>query len=104
VSNDDDNLYDKILLSKLLVGIGEVATITGIPQRQIRYWEEKGVITSVPAEKNASTRRYDYPTIKRIILIKELLDEGYTLKAAITKVGERYERITKAFDKLNKKM
>lgn len=97
---DHDHLYDKMLLSKLLVGIGEVSTVTGIPQRQIRYWEEKGIITSVPGEKDASTRRYDYPTIKRMILIKELLDEGYTLKAAVEKVRARYERLGKAFGQL----
>ncbi|PIQ42395.1 MAG: MerR family transcriptional regulator [Gammaproteobacteria bacterium CG11_big_fil_rev_8_21_14_0_20_46_22] len=94
------NLYDKMLLSKLLVGIGEVSTVTGIPQRQIRYWEEKGIVASVPSEKDASTRRYDYPTIKRMILIKELLDEGYTLKAAVEKVNARYERLDVAFKRL----
>lgn len=97
---DDDRLNDKILLSKLLVGIGEVSVVTGIPQRQIRYWEEKGIITSVSAEKNASTRRYDYSTIKRMVLIKELLDEGYTLKAAVKKIEARYDKLQKAFKDL----
>jgi len=100
--SDNDKLNDKILLSKLLVGIGEVSAVTGIPQRQIRYWEEKGIIASVPGEKNASTRRYDYPTIKRMILIKELLDEGYTLKAAVEKVKARYTRLSDTFKHLNK--
>lgn len=96
----DDKFNDKILLSKLLVGIGEVSTVTGIPMRQIRYWEEKGIINSVPCEKNMSTRRYNYPTIKRIILIKELLDEGYTLKAAVNKINTRYELLEETFKSL----
>lgn len=35
-------VVDFSLLSKLVVGISEVAKITGIPTRKIRYWEEKG--------------------------------------------------------------
>ena len=33
----DNTLLDFDLLSKLVVGIGEVSDITGMPQRQIRY-------------------------------------------------------------------
>jgi len=98
---DQDKLNDKTLLSKLLVGIGEVSAVTEIPQRQIRYWEEKGIIHSVSTDKNATTRRYDYSTIKRMILIKELLDEGYTLKAAVEKVDARYKRLSEAFGKID---
>lgn len=37
-------LLDFDLLKKLVVGIGEVSEITGIPTCKIRYWEEKGSI------------------------------------------------------------
>ena len=33
-------LLDFDFLKKLVVGIGEVSQITGIPTRQIRYWED----------------------------------------------------------------
>ena len=39
-------LLDPELIRKLVVGIGEVADITGVPTRKIRYWEEKGIIVS----------------------------------------------------------
>ncbi|WP_165025826.1 MULTISPECIES: MerR family transcriptional regulator [unclassified Dysgonomonas] len=100
--SDINRLYsDMEFLDKLMVGIGEVSLITGIPTRQIRYWEEKGIITSL-TEEEGKNRRYDYPNIKKMLLIKELLDEGYTLDAAAEKVKNRLEMIEETLKKLRK--
>lgn len=85
-------------LEKLIVGIGEVSEITDIPQRQIRYWESKGYISSIKGK--TTTRRYDYRTIKKMLLIKELLEEGFTLESAVRKVNNRLEMVENAFKKL----
>lgn len=92
-------LLDFELLNKLIVGIGEVSDITGIPARKIRYWEEKGAIHS---EKGAegSTRRYNYLNVKKMLLIQEMIDEGFTLDAAIAKVEKRMTTLNEAFRKL----
>ncbi|KEQ24833.1 MerR family transcriptional regulator [Paenibacillus tyrfis] len=95
----DNALLDFDLLSKLVVGIGEVSDITGVPQRQIRYWEEKGIIQSFK-EGEGTTRKYDYLSIKKILLVKELLDDGFTLDAAAKKVEERMRIINEVFKKL----
>jgi DNA-binding transcriptional MerR regulator len=92
---------DTEFLSKLIVGIGEVSEITGIPQRQIRYWEAKGYIASVQGK--TTTRRFDYKTIKKMLLIKELLEEGYTLESAVRKVDNRLRMVEDAFKKLKKR-
>lgn len=100
--NSDENtaaLYDFDLLSKLIVGIGEVADITGVPTRKIRYWEDKGIIRSVQ-EADGSTRRYDYLNIKKIVLIHELLEDGYTLDAAARKVEERMKHLNTIFARM----
>mgnify|MGYP001293074580 CR=1 FL=1 len=94
-------LLDFDLLAKLVVGIGEVSTITGVPQRQIRYWEEKGIIHS-DKQGEGATRKYNYLNVKKILLIKELLDEGFTLDAAAKKVEDRMRMINEAFAKLSK--
>lgn len=99
---DDEMRYalvDVNLLKRLIVGIGEVAEITGVPQRQIRYWEEKGFIHSVK-DGEGSIRRFNYLSIKKIILIKELLDDGFTLDAAAKKVESRINKINEAFLKV----
>lgn len=81
-------LDDPEFLSKLIVGIGEVAQITGIACRQIRYWEDKGIIKSL-TEEEGKNRRYDYLNIKKMLLVKLYLEEGFTLDAAAQKVQDR---------------
>lgn len=96
-----DLSFDFDFLDKLVVGIGEVSQITGIPTRQIRYWEDKQIITSLTQEEGKN-RRYDYKNIKKMLLIKELLDEGYTLDASSEKVKKRMEMIEETLGKLKK--
>jgi len=94
--------FDFDFLDKLVVGIGEVSHITGIATRQIRYWEEKGIIASL-TEEEGKNRRYNYQSIKKMLLIKELLDEGYTLDASAEKVKKRMEMIEETLGKLSVK-
>ncbi len=94
-----DLSFDFDFITKLVVGIGEVSEITGIATRQIRYWENKGIISSL-TEKEGKNRRYDYKNIKKMLLIKELLDEGYTLDASAEKVNKRMENIEEMLKKI----
>ncbi|GAA0886482.1 MerR family transcriptional regulator [Sphingobacterium siyangense subsp. cladoniae] len=94
--------FDFDFLDKLVVGIGEVSQITGIPTRQIRYWEDKGIIISL-TEEEGKNRRYDYKNIKKMLLIKELMDDGYTLDASAEKVKRRMELIEETLNKLKNK-
>jgi hypothetical protein len=95
----EDVLMDFEFLSRLVVGIGEVAKITDVPKRKLRYWQKKGLIDSV-RDESGSTRRFDYVNIKKVLLIKELIDEGYTLDAAAEKVRQRMQMIDEAFRRL----
>ena len=88
-------------LRKLIVGIGEVSQITGIPCRQIRYWEEKGIITSL-TEEEGKNRRYNYMNIKKMLLVKLYLEEGFTLEAAGRKVEERIKFFDDTFKRFLK--
>ncbi|MGJ1445090.1 MerR family transcriptional regulator [Sphingobacterium spiritivorum] len=100
--SDKNKGFDFEFLEKLIVGIGEVSQITGIPARQIRYWEDKNIIRSL-TEEEGKNRRYDYKNIKKMLLIKELMDEGYTLDAAAEKVRKRIVLIDETFGKLKSK-
>ena len=91
--------FDFDFLNRLVVGIGEVSAITGVPTRQLRYWEDKGIIRSL-TEEEGKNRRYDYPNIKKVLLVKEMLDEGYTLDAAADKVQKRLATIERALRKI----
>jgi len=95
--SDLDILMDVDFLVSVIVAIGEVANITGVPQRKIRYWDEKGLIS--PVDTSSTCRQYDYMNIKKIVLMKELLDEGYTLDVASKKVDERCRKLAEVFNR-----
>ncbi|WP_430875363.1 MerR family transcriptional regulator [Gilliamella sp. G0441] len=84
------NSYDNFL-STVIVGIGEVSEMTKIPVRKLRYWEEKGIIKTV--DPQSKSRQFDLANIKKIILIQELIDDGYSLDGAAKKVEERIAKI-----------
>src|SRR5699024_8610072 len=92
-------LLDFDLLKKLVVGIGEVSEINDITTRKIRYWEEKGAI-QYEYGAEGSTRRYDYLNVKKMLLSQEMIDECFTLDAAIKKVEKRMVTLNEAFRKL----
>ncbi|WP_416380328.1 MULTISPECIES: MerR family transcriptional regulator [unclassified Gilliamella] len=82
--------YDDFL-SKVIVGIGEVSEMTKVPVRKLRYWEEKGIINTV--DPQSKSRQFDLANIKKIILIQELMDDGYSLDGAAKKVEDRIAKI-----------
>jgi DNA-binding transcriptional MerR regulator len=100
-SADISILMDVDFLVSVIVAIGEVANITGVPQRKIRYWDEKGIIE--PVDKTSTYRQYDYLNIKKIVLIQELLEEGYTLDVSAKKVNERCSKIEEVFGRIKNK-
>ncbi|PAF22483.1 MerR family transcriptional regulator [Terribacillus saccharophilus] len=93
---------DYELLGQMAVTIGDAARITDIPIRKLRYWEDKGYIDSVE-EKTNTTRRFDYYMIKKIVLMKELLEDGYTVEAASNKAEARLSTLRKVFNERSRK-
>lgn len=62
-----------------IVSIGEVATSLGLTTRTLRYWEEVGIIESVPRTDGA-TRGYTPYFVRRIRFIMKLKDLGLFIK------------------------
>lgn len=83
-------------LQKVKVGIHEASSITNVPARKIRYWQDKGYINSI--QTRSSSRQYDLFNLKKIVLIQELLEDGYTLEASAKKVDERIKKLDNLFD------
>lgn len=69
------------LFENLEIGIGGVSSSIGVTQRQLRYWEKKGYIH--PVDDKSGVRRYSLGTVYLIAFIKDQLDAGYTLDAAV---------------------
>ncbi len=91
------------LIDRLIIGIGEVSEITGVSARQLRYWESKGIIGSADSTIY-SNRKYDYASIEKVTFIKNLLDEGYTLEAAASKLEERLARTGAILEQIEKEI
>jgi DNA-binding transcriptional MerR regulator len=68
------------LLARLRLGIGQTAELCGVSIRQLSYWTDKGIIKAV--DENRS-RSYDYESIEKVSLIKQALDQGYSLDGAV---------------------
>lgn len=62
-----------------VVSIGEVATSLGLTTRTLRYWEEVGIIESVPRADGA-TRGYTPYYVRRIKFILKLKELGLTIR------------------------
>src|SRR5512138_3511462 len=62
-----------------VVSIGEASTTLGLTTRTLRYWEEVGIIESVPRADGA-TRGYTPYYVRRIKFILKLKELGLTIR------------------------
>jgi DNA-binding transcriptional MerR regulator len=85
------------LLERLELGIGQAAQLCGVSIRQLSYWTDKGIIN--PAEHGGS-RTYDYRAIEKVCLIKQALDQGYSLEGAVQEGEAFLSRRGKEHDEL----
>ena len=69
------------LLERLELGIGQAAHLCGVSIRQLSYWTDKGIVK--PTDRSGS-RTYDYLAIEKVCLIKQALDQGYSLEGAVS--------------------
>ena len=73
------------------LGIGETSRVTGATPTQIRYWEKKHLIHSLRHEANGN-KRYSLSNIALIVMIKSMLDEGYTLAKASEEIEKSHQK------------
>ena len=77
-------------------GIGEVVRLTGVSEKQLRYWQEAGYIK---VERvvcgDRAYRRYTEHDIAMITIIKNKLKEGFNLSNAARIAEEIMEGVTK---------
>ncbi|GMA48114.1 MerR family transcriptional regulator [Tetragenococcus muriaticus] len=96
------SLKDLLLSDDLLVGISELSKMSGTSARQLRYWEKKGIITSVTKKEPSAPRSYRLLTVIKVELLQRFLTEGYTLKTSNEKAEmflKKVSRIRKVFAK-----
>ncbi|TDL99845.1 MAG: MerR family transcriptional regulator [Flavobacteriaceae bacterium] len=78
--------FRKHFIKNIPIGIGEAAQFTGVTRRQLRYWEDKKIIFAKASKSN--NRQYSYQTLFKIIRIKDLMEQGFTLDASFEKITQ----------------
>lgn len=77
---------------ELRIGISELSKMSQTSPRQLRYWEEKGYITSINPE-TSTHRSYRLQAVVMVEMIKYYLDQGFTLTKAAEKAQDRLTKV-----------
>ena len=88
------------LLQGLKLTTGKAAEFCDISRRQLCYWTDKGIIETLEDDgesdegESGARRVYDFTALRKVLLIKQLLEMGRGLKRA-TRVAESALRRTR---------
>lgn len=79
------------LLQNLKLTTGKAAEFCDISRRQLCYWTDKGIVDTVEGDEEefgeeGARRVYDFTALRRVLLIKQLLEQGRGLKRATREV------------------
>jgi len=83
------------LLQGLKLTTGKAAEFCDISRRQLCYWTDKGIIETLEedgeaeGDESGARRVYDFTALRKVLLIKQLLEMGRGLKRA-TREAEFY--------------
>jgi DNA-binding transcriptional MerR regulator len=75
------------LLEGLKLTTGKAAEFCDISRRQLCYWTDKGIVETIEGDaddisEEGSRRVYDFLALRKVLLIKQLLEQGRGLKRA----------------------
>ena len=68
------NFDDKSYKEKKVISIGTVRELTGLSERQIRYYEERKLI--FPARTASGIRKYSFLDVERLVDIANQIEDG----------------------------
>lgn len=70
-------MSDNIRRNMPLFPIGTVMSLTELSARQIRYYEEHGLVN--PARTEGNRRLFSFNDVSRLLEIKDLIDQGVNM-------------------------
>ncbi len=88
-------MSDEIRRNMALFPIGIVMKLTDLTARQIRYYEQHGLI--IPARTTGNQRLYSFNDVERLLEIKELIEKGVNIagiKQVLLPVDKNSEEAT----------
>ncbi|ALC80837.1 MULTISPECIES: MerR family transcriptional regulator [Bacillus] len=94
-------IEDKSYKEKKVISIGIVSELTGLSVRQIRYYEERKLIS--PQRSTRGTRKYSFSDVEKLMEIANKREDGVQT-AEILKDMRRREQALKGDNQLRNKM
>ncbi|EWH19820.1 hypothetical protein M769_0124825 [Bacillus haynesii] len=85
-------MSDKIRRSMPLFPIGIVMQLTELSARQIRYYEENGLV--FPARSEGNRRLFSFHDVDKLLEIKDLIEQGVNM-AGIKQILRQNRKRTK---------
>ncbi|ADG40711.1 MULTISPECIES: MerR family transcriptional regulator [Leuconostoc] len=73
----------KPTLDNMQFRIGELARMTGVSTRQLRYWEKQGYVSTIVRDDGQESRLYSFKAYVKVSVIKQYLDAGEALHDAV---------------------
>lgn len=62
--------FKKPTFDNLQFRIGELARMTGVSTRQLRYWEKQGYVSAIARDDEQESRLYGFPAYVKVTIIK----------------------------------
>ncbi|MFY9856706.1 MAG: MerR family transcriptional regulator [Exiguobacterium chiriqhucha] len=64
--------------SKKVIGMGVITELTGLSERQVRYYESKGLV--FPERTKGGSRIYSFHDVERLIDVASKLEDGWRIQ------------------------
>jgi len=93
---DQEPSYKK----RKVITIGVVSELTGLSERQIRYYEERRLI--FPERTNRGNRKYSFSDVERLIEIANKREEGVSTDEIRYELNKQKKK--KDYEKVRKQM
>lgn len=93
-------MSDKIRRSMPLFPIGIVMQLTELSARQIRYYEENGLV--FPARSEGNRRLFSFHDVDKLLEIKDLIEQGVNM-AGIKQISPKQKTNKKKTNKTSRK-
>ncbi|WP_367300459.1 MerR family transcriptional regulator [Leuconostoc carnosum] len=83
--------FKKPTFENMRFRIGELARMTGVSTRQLRYWEKQGYVLAIDRGGDNESRLYGLHAYVKVSIIKQHLDDGESLHDAVIAAEKQFE-------------
>lgn len=99
---EGNRMRDHVRRNMPLFPMGIVTKLTELTPRQIRYYEQQGLIS--PARTKGNQRLFSFRDVDRLLQIKDLLEKGLNIAGVKEVLNQAKQNVEKKVDDSKKKI